>query len=225
MKKSLLLIVFTLPLTAEIRILFSAALVDAHFALRKQQYLESFAQLAKYGYGYEDIYVVEAIKKKGPTFLEQYAQQVFYASVNNPRYKNNGINEARTILEGCYYFNFSPEDMIIKVTGRHHFISDHFLQMVKNNMDCDAIVKMNESGDVWTLAFAMKYKHLKNMLEHIDYTAMERRWINLETEVARYIQRKTKEGNFNVLYADRLDIKATFDGSSTSPGATGCAFY
>jgi hypothetical protein len=212
------------PLNAQIRLLLSAALTDVRYDLRKQQYLENFEQLAKFGYGYEDVYVVEALKKQGPTFLEEYARHVFYATVNDPKVKNQGINEAKTLLEGCYHFNFDPEDMIVKMTGRHHFISDYFLQIVQKNTDYDAILKVNGTS-VFTLAFAMKYKYFKEMFERANYRAMEGRWIILETVVGEYIQQKIKQANFKVLYIDKLDIHVTFDGSSTAPHMTGVVVW
>lgn len=198
---------------AQIRILLSAALTDAHYEFRKQQYVESFRKIASYGY--KDLYVVEAIKKQGPTFLDDFSKNVFYASTNDTSFKNNGINEARTLLEGSYYFNFAPDDMILKMTGRYLLLSDYFVKCVQNNIDYDAFFKINQSGYLLTLCFAMKCKYFKEMFEQMDFLAMEKQWINLETEVTNYVQRKISQGNFKVFFVDKLDVEANLFGSST----------
>ena len=222
--KTLLLafIACCIPITsyAKVRVYLSAALTDDHHEFRKEQYIKSFNILAEYGYGYDDIYVVESLKKQGPTFLENYSKHVFYSTVNNPSAKDNGVNEANTMLEGSYYFDFDPEDMIIKLTGRHHFISDDFLRLVENNTDYDAIVKILPHAPIMhCICFAMKCKHFQEMFKTMDYNP--RSWVNLETATRKYIDRKVKQGNFKVLFIDKLGIKAVLFGSSTAPGSTG----
>jgi hypothetical protein len=195
-----------------IRILLSAALTDAHFEFRKQQYIEAFEALNHYGYN--DVYVIEAVRKNGPTFLDGYSTKVFYSTANNAHLKNKGINEARTLLEGTYHFKFAPNDMILKLTGRYQIVSDYFIELVRDNLDYDAIVKLKHNGDVWTLGFAMKCKYFQEMFEEMDYQSMERRWIDVEHMVALYIKNKVKAGNFKVLHVTKLDIKANLFGSS-----------
>lgn len=216
-------VLYTTPSLSVIRIVCSAALTNAYFEFRKQQYIESFNMITKFGY--KDFYVVEAIKKQGPTFLEQYTQHVFYATVNNPHLKNNGINEAKTLLEGCNFFNFNPEDIIIKLTGRHSLISDHLLKIVEKNPDIDAFIKVNSDGNVFTLGFAMRYKYLKEMFETIDYGPLEQFMIPLEYRVGDYVKKKKREGIFKVIYLDKLDIKANVYGSSTAPGVDGIGYH
>lgn len=196
----------TLGLYAQSRIVLSAALTDSYFEARKQQYVDAFNILKQFGYG--NPYIVEAVKKQGPTFLNEYSNNVFYSTENDPKFKNYGINEAATVYEGICHFDFDPEDMVVKMTGRYHLISDHFLKMVEAHLDCDAIVKFNEPTSVDCAGFAMKCKFFKQMCENMDHDQMERDWVILETEVANYINKKVKEGNFKVCYLDRLDIRA-----------------
>ena len=127
--------------------------------------------------GVQDFYIVEALKKSGPTFLETYSNNVFYATVNNQNLRNHGINEAKTLLEACEHFNFDPEDMVIKLTGRHRVTSDLLIKVVENNPGVDAFVKVNEDGNVFTVGFAMKYKYLKEMFENIDYNYINEQMI------------------------------------------------
>ena len=190
-----------------------------HFEFRKKQYIETFNTLAQYNY--INPYVIEALCKNGPTFLDDYSHNIFYAQTNKPHIKNHGANEARTLLEGLKHFNFNPEDMIIKLTGRYQLISDYFLRLIENNPEYDAFVKIAASGGSYTLGFAMRYKYLKEMYETINYAAMEKNsnWVTVEMEVSNYINRKIKEGNFRFFQVEKLDIQANLFGSSTAPGA------
>lgn len=211
-------------LKSTIRIVLTAALVDNNYAdFRKQQYIDAFTILFKYGY--YDLYVVEAIKKQGPTFLEDFSNHVFYSTVNDPSLCNHGINEAKTLMQGCEYFNFDPEDMIVKFTGRHRIVSDYFLKIVENNLDCDAIIKVNEDENVFTLGFAMKYKHMKEMYETMDYVELNELMVPIEYRVGDYIKKKKCERDFKVYYLDKLDMTAHLLGSSTAPGANEILFY
>ena len=86
-----LLLLLPVNLLPVIRIVCTAALTDAFFEFRKQQYIEACFMLTKLGY--KDFYIIEALKKQGPTFLDYCCPHVFYASANNPFLKNNGIND------------------------------------------------------------------------------------------------------------------------------------
>lgn len=222
----LVILVIFIPKTvlATVRIVCSAALTDQYFEFRQQQYIDSFNILARLGY--PDFYVVEAVRKKGPTFLENYTKNVFYATVNNPRLRNNGINEAKTLLEGCRHFHFDPNDIIIKLTGRHSFITDYLIKLVENNQGFDAFVKVNEDENAWTVGFAMRYKYFKEMFENIDYDSVEKNMIPIEYKVGDYIKKQKKENtSFKVFYLDRLDIKANLYGSSTCPGVNDITIF
>ncbi len=202
--------------SSNIRILLGAALTPAYFDFRKNQYITTFNQLKSLGY--EDFYVVEALSKLGPTFLNEHCKNVFYSTANNPRFKNNGINEARTLHEASHHFKFAPDDMIIKLTGRYQLINDSFFKLVKDNPDTDVFVRVNEYGDVFTLCYAMRCKYFQEMYAQMDYEKMERQWINVEREVGNYIKRKKQQGNFKVIYVEKLGVIANLLGSSTAPG-------
>lgn len=209
----LLMGLFCLTSLAEVRLVLSAALNDNYYEFRKQQYIETLGILSDFGY--QNPYIVEAIKKQGPTFLDEYTKNVFYSSANIAGLKNYGINEARTMLEGLIYFDFDDEDMIIKMTGRYQPISDKFFKLVEQNPDIDAFVKVDQWGNVFTLCFAMRYKHIITMYSDMNYNAMEQHMINVEHEVGNYIKKQKQQGTIKVMYIDRLDIGVNLLGSST----------
>ncbi|MCX5921933.1 MAG: hypothetical protein NTX86_01235 [Candidatus Dependentiae bacterium] len=198
---------------AQVRLVLSAALSNNYYEFRKGQYIETFGILANLGY--QNPYVIEAIKKEGPTFLDEYTTNAFYSSANIPGLRNYGINEARTMLDGLTHFNFDDEDMIIKLTGRYQPTSDSFLKLVEQNPDVDAFVKVDQWGNVFTLGFAMRCKNMKEMYSSMDYSAMEHHMINVETEVGNYVRRKQTEGTLKIMYVNKLDLKANLYGSSS----------
>ena len=184
---------------ASIKIIYTAALLDRHFEGRKQEYIHTLRVLSQLGY---EPYIVEAIKKKGPTFLDQYCTKVFYAQSNNPNLRNKGVNEASTMLEAFNYFDFDDEDMIIKLTGRYYFESTLLFQRIEKNPDYDAFVKSHYPGEFFTGCFAMRYKYFKHMLEQLDFATMEKHFISVEHEVAEYI----KKAQIRFLQLNRLGV-------------------
>lgn len=71
------------------------------------------------------------------------------------------------MLIGMEYFNFAPEDMIIKITGRYVLKTDEFISLVKKNSEADIIARVWNNSDAYTGCFAIKAKHLRTFL--IDY--------------------------------------------------------
>jgi len=220
-----LILVCSSSLHADLKILFTSAITNnQYYELRKQQYINSFNILA--GYGYPNVYVVEAIAK-GPTFLEDYSTNVFYSTVNDTKIPNTGVNEARTSLEAINHFNFDDEDMILKVTGRYLFLSDDFIRFVEQHLnDYDAFVKIRpntpqhcfiEQGGLYTVCFAVKCKYLREMYQKMPYTKMIQQGRHIEWEFDDYIQKKIKRDNLRVCYVETFNLEAQLRGSTSMP--------
>jgi len=167
---------------AEIRIVLTAALSDYCYDMRKEQYIKSFNAL--YRYGYKDFYIVEALKKEGHTFLDDYCDNVFYSQANLAD-KPVGYNEAATLLDALYYFDFAPDDIIVKLTGRHSFATNALIKRAET-MTSDALFKQcNKKELTWyTVAFAMRCDELIKMLEWITHNFLNP--MNLEHHVGLY---------------------------------------
>lgn len=195
---------------AKIYIVCTAALIEQQQEMRKQEYIHSLTAIQQFGY---EPYVIEACKKTGPTFLEDYTNHVFYSTVNNPYLHNKGVNEGRTMLEGLRYFNFSDEDIIIKLTGRYAFTSSYLIDTIEKNPEIDVFVRsIDHNTQVFTGCFAMRYKYLVAMLESFRYPAMEQRMINIEFEVARYVKKQMQQQKIQVLYLDKVDVQGKIFG-------------
>lgn len=221
----LLLLVSThaIRIAGKVHILLTAALTEAHYEFRKKEYIAAFDNLINFGY--QNFYIVEALKKSGPTFLNDYCKNVFYATSNDPDCINQGANESRTMLEALYHFNFDPDDIIIKITGRHRLISDHFLKLVQNNPEYDVFIKICQDlmpawqdGMIPSMCFAMRCKYLIEMYEEIDYIRMLEDNIPIEWEIPYYLFRKSQTESLKIYEVGKLDIRMNAFASSASPG-------
>lgn len=198
-------------LTREVKILYTAALIDFDYKSRKQEYIKTLNILRDYGYS--EPYIVEAIKRGPLTFLNDYSCNVIYSNVNNPGLGNKGVNEAKSIKEAFKKINFNDNDMIVKITGRYYFTSNEFLKTVEDHPSIDAFVTTDSSGQVFTGCFALRYKFFKEMLDQLDYAKMEREMINIEQEVAWYLKKISRAQNVHVMYLDKLNIVAPIFGN------------
>lgn len=201
----IILAVCSIQTDAKIYIVSTAALLTNQARHREKEYIQAVRIIKKIGF---TPYIIEACKKKGPTFFERYTPHVFYSTMNDPALHNKGVNEGRTMLEGLKSFHFEDDDIIIKTTGRYYFISDYFIRTVKNNPTIDAFfLLIANNQQVLTSCFAMRYKHLITMLEDIDYENMELQNISLETICADYIKSAHQQNSMRVLFVDKVDIQ------------------
>jgi len=144
-----------------IRVLYTAALIDDPKGVRKADYIRNLKKLKEYGC---DVYVVESCQK-GPTFLDQYCAHVCYTRSDIPK-GNKGLNEAISMLIGMKHFQFDPEDMILKVTGRYVMNDDQFVSLVRRNVNADIIARIWNKSDAFTGYFGMRCNHLLEFLEN-----------------------------------------------------------
>jgi hypothetical protein len=188
-------------LASDIVFLCTAALIDNQYEMRKKEYEEVLSQIKAYGY---PIYVVEAIKNSGPTFLDSYGDYIYYSRVNNIYLRNKGINEARSMFEALRYFDINDDVLVVKLTGRYCFMSDLFMNMVMNNTQYDGFIKpIDNNTQYFTGCFALRARYLKEFLMQLDYDRMEYYMINVEKEFKEYIDRK----QLNINYVHYLDLK------------------
>lgn len=184
-------ILFNQSLAAEIKFFCTAALINNQYEIRKQEYIACLKRISELGY---QPFVVESCVQ-GPTFLDDYATDVFYSQTNNPRLRNKGVNEAVSMLASFSHFNFQDDDMIIKFTGRYHMTSDRLIQLIKTNPEFDIfVIALNQYNQTFTACFAMRYRLLKEMLQNIDYTHMENHMVNFERILGDYAQKSSLNG-------------------------------
>ena len=201
------------PQEGEIRVVCTSALVQLCYESRKNEYIQSFKTLTDYGY---PPYVFEACHPAPPSFLEEYAASVFYSNVNDPKLVNKGVNEAKSIMEGFKHYQFNPNDMIVKITGRYHLDRRNFLQIIEDHPEVEAFVSCDPGypeplGKVFTGCYAMRYQLFKEMLENLSFEEMEKKLIDIEVEVANFAQKLTARGA-KVMYLDKIGMTANIGG-------------
>lgn len=189
-----------------IKILYTSALIPHKFEERKQEYIRCLKTLESYGFK-EQVYIAESGPYTPLSFFENYCDHVFYANTNDASLINKGVNEAKATIAAFDYFDFDDEDMIVKITGRYLFNNDYFLQLVKTHPEMDAFASYFEDKNrgVTTGCFAMRYKYYKQMVEELDLEKMEENLIDVEWEVAQFLE---KMGKGKVMYLDKVGISA-----------------
>ncbi len=182
----------------EIRIVCSAAIIPQHYESRKQQYLKTLNKLKSYGY---TSYVVESCQS-GPTFLDTACDNVCYTQSNNPDYINNkGMNEAISLQIGLLQFNFNPEDMIVKLTGRYCLETDEFLKLIQENPNADAFLRAWGEGDAYSGLFALKLTYFLDFLN--NYINSDQTTLAFEHALGAYITNMKKQG-LKIVYLSKV---------------------
>lgn len=196
-----------------IHIICTSALIPYNYEMRKEEYIRCLQLVKDYGY---DPYVFEACSHTAPTFLEEYANHVFYSNSNDTQLINKGVNEAVSILAGFNHYQFNDDDMIIKLTGRYHLLNREFIQTVEEHPEVDIFVKVKEEypipfGYAYTGCFAMRYALFKKMLEELDLMQMEKDLLDIERVVANFAKKFLDKGG-NVMYMENLGLSANIGG-------------
>lgn len=138
------------------------------------------------------------------TFLDDLKCDVCYTDNNFIDYYHKGENELLDIKEVINRYNIKDDDIIIKITGRYKLLNLNFINLVKNNNECDAFVKFFNVctqefvfNDCILGLFAIKCKYLKefkfNFLKCPEY------------EFADYVRKNVNKNNLmevNQLYLE-----------------------
>ena len=152
-----------------IKIICTAALLENQYEQRKQEYMKAIQAVRHCGFM---PFIVESCQK-GPSFLDELVESVWYAKTNNTRLRNKGVNEVKSLLSFFNQFKFEPEDIIVKITGRYILLDDSFFRFIAEHLDGDAFVKYFDD-QVFTGCFAVRYKYFIDFLWQLDLENMER---------------------------------------------------
>lgn len=87
-----------------LKVIFTAALIENQWEMRKQEYIYFLNSLLDYGLS---PYIVEACKTS--SFFDEYKLPIFYPNVNDLSLRNKGVNEARLLLEALNHFEFDTD--------------------------------------------------------------------------------------------------------------------
>ena len=85
-------------------------------------------------------------------------------------------------------YHFHDDEVIIKQTGRYKFISDLFIKYFNHSVDVNVLY--GENNNCFFGMFAIKFKHLKDFINTLDFEVMENNMISIETLLSQYISQK-----------------------------------
>lgn len=211
MIQCIVFVFFFFSLGAEVKILYTAALIHNQFDSRKEEYLHSLFLLDTYGF-LKKTYIVDSCTKQEASFFESYSNQVIYAGTNDHKWINKGVNEALAILKALDHFSFHENDLIIKLTGRYFLDSDKFLKIVEDHPEIDLFVKFDPYGQVFTGCYAIRCRYLREFLQTVDLQELNDKKICIETKAAEYVQKAVSRHGAKLLILEHLDVTANIFG-------------
>lgn len=205
---------------ADVKILYTSALIPYKFEERKEEYIKCLQILDSFGYK-DKTYIAESGPYNSFSFFDKYCDHVLYANTNDITLRNKGVNEVKATLAAFKYFNFDENDMLMKLTGRYFFNNDHFLSLVENNPDVDAWFAPRYPGKqhafrpeigrfpcgITTGCMAIRAKYYKKMLEEMNLEEMERHYIDVEIVVEHFANKMIQEGA-KVVFLEKIGLTA-----------------
>ncbi len=181
--------------------------------LRKERYMSAIMRNLSILSAYPQIKVIIVENNgSGNTYLnvfqEKHNVSILYTNYNQHNYYHKGYAEMYDIKAVMKAFDIQDDDMIIKMTGRYHCVSNHLIDMVvKNESTCDAFFKFYNvclkrymKNDCVLGAFALRAKYLKEF-EYKDI------YLSPEAEMAKYV--KMRE-SLRICEMEDLLVKCVF---------------
>ncbi len=145
-------------------------------------------------------------------FPENYKNvSILYTNYNKHNYYHKGYAEMYDIKAVIQEYNIQDDDLIIKMTGRYHLVTDYFIDTIFNKADdYDAFFKFYNvslkrymNNDCILGAFALRAKYLKDF-EYKDI------YLSPEAEMAKYLIEKAIDGELKLCKMEDLLVKCTF---------------
>ncbi len=180
-KISFFLLLFSSLIGQEIHVIYTSAQIPKNFDLRKREYIENLNQLRSFGF---DPWIIEATNTNS-SFFDSLSTKVLYPQRHNDALRNKGVNEIMSMRASLPYLPFQDDDIVIKITGRYLLKNRLFIDMVKataSTYDAWGVFgkHFTKEPDLFTGCFAMRWKHLKKIIEEMDLEAAERDYIAIE---------------------------------------------
>jgi len=168
-----------------LKVLFTSALIDYKFDIRKYEYIKSYNKLTEY-IDKKDIYIIECYKNE-----YHFLENVFYSNTNNDNLNNKGVKELMAIIKFLETHKIDDDELIVKMTGRYLLLDDTFL---KNITGYDCYIRKDKYNQVFFGLFAIKFKIFKQFLDYVDLNFLETHMVNVEKALSMYLDK------FNINY-------------------------
>ncbi len=144
-------------------------------------------------------------------FQQKFGVSILYTNYNKHNYYHKGYAEMYDIKAVINQFNIQDNDIIIKMTGRYHLVTDHFVKCIlenENNYDAffkfyNVCYKRYMKNDCILGAFALRTKYLREF-EYKDI------YLSPEAEMAKFINEKAAAEQLRLLPLEDLLVKCTF---------------
>jgi hypothetical protein len=190
---------------SHIPVIYTAAVLEKSYEMRKKEYLHALEVLEKFGVA---PYILESCQ--AGSFFDETTAAVFYTKTNNYSLRNKGVNEAKALLCGLPQLGLDPDQIVVKITGRYFFTEPTLFDLIDQYPEIDAFVKRPlNSLSTFTGCFALRSRLLHQFLLGLDFQKMEKEMINIEDELTRFLERNP---NIRVLNIDTLDVTANIFG-------------
>lgn len=171
-----------------IKIIFTSALIENKFEQRKQEYLSAYNSL-KNLINKESIFILECYSDN-LQFLQNFDCAKFLSLSHKTNIKNKGVLEFEALKK---FINsnsnlFKDDDYIVKITGRYKLKSNKFFQLLNKSENLEFVGKlMNNNTQVFAGLFAMKFMHLKNFLNTLNFEILEQNMICIENYILDFV--------------------------------------
>jgi hypothetical protein len=189
------------------KIIYTSALIENQFEVRKNQYIESYNSLCKF-LEPNEIFIIECFSKT-PNFLLELTDRVFLSSSHDPSIRNKGVLELMAIRN---FLTVIPpeEEMIIKITGRYKLLSDFFLNQIYDNPGYDFYGKLVDDGSqIFTGCFCCTESILREFIDAQDLVYLERNMVNIEKSLLDFLQNRGKK----CFYVEDINILSPIFGT------------
>ncbi len=184
--------------------------------LRKERYLSSILKNIEILKNYHEIKII-IVENNGNgnsylnVFQEKFNVSILYTNYNKHNFYHKGYAEMFDIKAVIKQFNIQDDDLIIKITGRYHLVTDHFIKtIVENKENYDAYFKFYNvclkcymHNDCILGAFALRAKYLKDF-EYKDI------YLSPEAEMAKYLKEKSSQNELKLCMMEDLLVKCVF---------------
>jgi hypothetical protein len=184
--------------------------------LRKERYLSSILKNIEILKNYPEIKIIIVENNgNGNTYLnifqEKFNVSILYTNYNKHNFYHKGYAEMFDIKAVINQYNIQEDDIIIKMTGRYHLVTDHLIKTIvenENNYDAyfkfyNVCLKCYMHNDCILGAFALRAKYLKDF-EYKDI------YLSPEAEMAKYLKEKSAENKLKLCVMEDLLVKCVF---------------
>lgn len=189
-------------------VLFTSALIEENYELRKIQYLKSIDSLAEY-IDKKKIKIIECYDSD-TDFFNELDLKLFLSKSNNS-FRNKGAKECDCLRYFLLNNDFIDDnELIIKLTGRYQILSNIFFSELTNNLGYDFYGKLMDGGSqIFTGFFGIKKKFLFDFLNTVNLDKMENEMINVERLIKEYVD----SNRINSHFIKNLGLRALIYGN------------